>query len=59
MGLRDGVIKVLRGGVDGAEKLANAVIGGARRGIDSLDKNKGTDGSADDAARVDASADAS
>jgi hypothetical protein len=59
MALRDGVIKVMRGGVDGAEKVSNAVIGGLRRGVDALDKNKEADGAGDDAAASDASADGS
>jgi hypothetical protein len=46
--LRDGIIKVLRGGVTGAEKLANAAFRGTRHGIDWLEKRGGQKHEADE-----------
>jgi hypothetical protein len=37
MALRDGIIKVLRGGVNGAEKLTRAGFRGLEKGVDWLD----------------------
>jgi hypothetical protein len=43
MALRDGIVKVLRGGVTGAEKITHAAFGGLRKGIDWLDKPRRSD----------------
>jgi hypothetical protein len=47
MALRDGIVKVLRGGVTGAEKITHAAFGGLRKGIDWLDKGRSKDGAAE------------
>jgi hypothetical protein len=47
MALRDGIVKVLRGGVTGAEKITHAAFGGLRKGIDWLDKPRSDNAGAD------------